>query len=181
MSRVAGVVVAACLAGLPVLAGQQLPDALLRAAFLLNFARYTEWPAAALAPGAAVAICVDDEAVFTALRDAVDGKSIGDRAVTAQRLLAATGAERCHVAYLRKVTASDATRLFPALADAHVFVVVDDAVAWRAGAVAHVFAEGRRLRFAISLPHARRAGLQLSSRLLSVAVVHRTPDADPRR
>ncbi len=46
---------------------QQLPDASLRAAYLFNFARYTEWPAAALPANAPLTICTDDDAVGAGL------------------------------------------------------------------------------------------------------------------
>ena len=175
MVRVAGLLVAACLAGVPVLARQQLPDATLRAGFLFNFARFTEWPAGTLGPGAPLSICVEHQVVFTALREAVTGKSIGNHPIVAlRRADGQAEGRRCHVAYFGGAPEADTDRRFAALAQAHVFTVGDSAAALRDGAVAHFFIEKRRLRFAISLPNASRAGLTLSSRLLSVAVVHRT-------
>lgn len=181
MLRVGSVVVATCLAGLAVLGAQQLPDASLRAAFLFNFARFTEWPAPALPLGESLRICVDDLAVFDALRESFEGKSTGNHVVTATRLTTPGSTGRCHVAYLSRLPKTGAERLFADLSGAHVLTVGDDAAALRAGAVAHFFVENRRLRFAVSLPHMSRAALQLSSRLLSLAVIHRTPDADTPR
>lgn len=160
---------------------QQLPDASLRAAFLFNFARYTEWPAAALPPTAPLTICTDDDAVGAALEEAVIGKSINSHPMHVRRRAGAADARQCQVMYLRRLSAAEAKRLRPAFASANVFTVVDSAELMRAGAVAHFFVEDRRLRFAIHLPHATSAGLQLSSRLLSLAVVHRRPDAETTR
>lgn len=160
---------------------QQLPDASLRAAFLFNFARYTEWPATALPPNAALTICTDDDAVFAALKEAVTDKSINNHPLAARQLSRATDGRGCQVAYLRRLSAAEAKRLGPDFASARVLTVVDSAEVMRAGAVAHFFVQDRRLRFAIHLPHATSAGLQLSSRLLSLAVVHRRPDAEATR
>lgn len=162
-------------------ATQQLPDASLRAAFLFNFARYTEWPATALPANASLTICTDDATVFAALKEAVTDKSINDHPLSARQLSDSRTAVDCHVAYLRRLSASDAKRLRNGLAGAHVFTVADSEGVMRAGTVAHFFIEDRRLRFAIHLPHATSAGLQLSSRLLSLAVVHRRPDAEATR
>lgn len=175
MLRVGLFVMATCLAAVPLLGSQQLPDASLRAAFLFNFARFTEWPAAALPPDGPLVICTDDQAVFDALRGSFAGKSTGKHLVATARLAEPGGAGRCHVAYLRRVPAAGAERLFADLSGAHVLTVGDDAAALRAGAVVHFFVEDRRLRFAVSLPNMSRAGLQLSSRLLSLAVIHRAP------
>lgn len=162
-------------------ATQQLPDASLRAAFLFNFARYTEWPATALPAKAPLTICTDDETVFAALEAAVTDKAINNHPLRARRLSSPADARSCQIAYLRRMTSAEATRLRPGFVAAHVFTVVDSAEVMRAGAVAHFFVEDRRLRFAIHLPHATSAGLQLSSRLLSLAVVHRRPDAEASR
>ena len=160
---------------------QQLPDASLRAAYLFNFARYTEWPATALPTNAALTICTDDEAVGAALTEAVTGKSINNHPLAARHLAGAADAKGCQVTYLRRLSVAEVRRLSPGFASASVFTVVDSAELMRAGAVAHFFIEDRRLRFAIHLPHATSAGLQLSSRLLSLAVVHRRPDAEATR
>lgn len=179
--RVVGVVVACLVLTTTSPAMQQLPDASLRAAFLFNFARYTEWPAAALPPSAPLTICTDDAAVGAALEEAVTGKSINNRLLATRRLAGSDDVKGCHIAYLRRLSAAEAKRLSPGFASTHVFTVVDSADVMRAGAVAHFFIEDRRLRFAVHLPHATSAGLQLSSRLLSLAVVHRRPDAETTR
>lgn len=160
---------------------QQLPDASLRAAYLFNFARYTEWPAAALPPAAPLTICTDDEAVGAALKEAVTGKSVDNHPLAARQVSGAADAKGCQVTYLRRLSVADAKRLGPGFASANVFTVVDSAEVMRAGTVAHFFVEDRRLRFAVHLPHATNAGLQLSSRLLALAVVHRRPDAETTR
>lgn len=160
---------------------QQLPDASLRAAYLFNFARYTEWPSTALPPTAPLTICTDDAAIFAALREAVIDKSINGHPLAAKQLAEARAAADCQVAYLKHLSTSDARRLRLGLAGAHVFTVADSEDVMRAGTVAHFFVENRRLRFAIHMPHATTAGLQLSSRLLSLAVVHRRPDAEATR
>jgi hypothetical protein len=101
--------------------------------------------------------------------------------LAARQLTAAADAKGCQVAYLRRMSTADTKRLRSSFTSAHVLTVVDSAELMRAGAVAHFFVEDRRLRFAIHLPHATSAGLQLSSRLLSLAVVHRSPDVQATR
>lgn len=179
-TRVAAAVVAYTVLAASPAAMQQLPDASLRAAFLFNFARYTEWPAAALAPAATLTICTDDAAVFAALKDAVVGKSINDHPLAA-RQISGTETKGCHVAYLRRLPVADARRLAPGLAASNVLSVVDSADVLHAGAVAQFFIEDRRLRFAVHLPHATNAGLQMSSRLLSLAVIIKGPHAETPR
>ena len=173
-ARTASVVVVFCLATLAPVVSQQLPDASLRAAYLFNFATFTGWPVGALAPGAPLSICTDDEAVFLALRDGVDGKLVGDHAITSRRLASPDDARRCHIEY-RRLPVADGKRLFGELTRAHVLTITDNTGDLRDGSIAQFFIEGRRLRFAIHVTNAERAGLRISSRLLALAVIHRTP------
>lgn len=154
-------------------APQQLPDATLRAAFLYNFARFTTWPVAVLPAGAPLNICTDDDRVLAALRETVAGKPIENHAVEPIAWSASDDGRRCHVAYLRRAQGAAQARVFGALATTSVLTVGDDVDAMNAGAVVHFFVEDRRLRFAVHMPSASRAGLQLSSRLLALAVVHK--------
>jgi YfiR/HmsC-like len=61
LSKLLAIMVAGCLScPLPALAQKSSTAAALRAAFLYNFTKFTEWPADVLAPGQRLALCVAD-------------------------------------------------------------------------------------------------------------------------
>ena len=144
----------------------------LKAAFLYNFAKFTEWPADALGPGSPLGVCTTDEAVFDQLVKSTAGRSIGDHQVAARRVAADDASLRgCHVLYIPDLDATGTARLLEALKDAAVLTVGDGEAFVKFGGVAGLFVENGQMRFAIGVESARRARLELSSKLLSLAKI----------
>lgn len=144
-----------------------------KAAFLLNFARLVRWPPRAQ-PGPSqplvIAVTGDDEVVKALARDIGDAR-VGDRAVAVRGIASAeelSGAQMLFVSGQAPAAADawiDAARAHPVL-----LVGESEGFARRGGEI-NFFREGGRLRFEINLEAARRAGLQISSRLLRLAVL----------
>ncbi len=146
-----------------------------KAAFLYNFAKFIAWPDKSFAdPGAPFAFCVLGADPFgRTLDDALQGKTIGSHPVTLARLQDATEARRCQMVF---VSSSESRRL-PEIEDrlrgASVLLVGDFPGFADAGGALQFIIEDNRVRFLINTDAAQRAGLRLSSKLLSVArVVH---------
>jgi hypothetical protein len=142
----------------------------LKAAFLYNFAKFTAWPTEVLAAGAPLVVCSTDAAVFDQLARTTAGRSIGAHAIDVRQVSVDAAAIRaCHVAYVSEVDATRAAQLADALKSAPVLTVGDSEEFVRLGGIAGLFVESGQMRFAISVERARRAGLELSSKLLNLA------------
>lgn len=142
-----------------------------RAAFLYNFARYTEWPEEAL--GAA-----DDPFVIAVLGEDPFGKDL-DRTLKDKRLherpvvvrraerLAELG--RVHVLYVGASERPRLTKLLEELRERPVLCVsdLDDFV--RVGGVARFVPVDGRIHFQIDDTTAARRGLRISSHLLKLS------------
>ena len=146
-----------------------------KAAFLYNFAKFIDWPNGSFAdPSAPFAICVLGLDPFGhTLDDALQGKMIGSHPVTLARLQDATEAKRCQMVF---VSSSERRRL-PEIEDelrgSNVLLVGEFPGFAGAGGALQFIIEENRVRFLINTDAAQRAGLRLSSKLLSVArVVH---------
>lgn len=155
---------------------QDVSEPALKAAFLFNFAKFTEWPAAALPAGAPIRICVTDDAVADALGGTVAGKTIDSHPlalarVTAPRSPADEVLRTCALAYVTGLDARGAEATVASVQAAPVFTVSDYENFAALGGVANFLIEGNRMRFAINPAAAERAGLHLSSQLLAVARV----------
>ena len=75
------------------------PDADVKAAFLFNFAKFTEWPA--LASDAPITACsVGDEGVAAALAETVRGRNISGHALEVSRPQDSTTWRTCHLLFL---------------------------------------------------------------------------------
>lgn len=139
----------------------------LKAGYLFNFLKFVEWPA--LAPADTLTICfLGDSGVYAEFSERLDGKLLGERRLVAQRFAAAGQLAACQALYI------DAEQL-AAIPDLIVgsppaLLTVSDAPDFLAnGGIIALFADGKQLRFRISIDNAQRANLRISSRLLQLA------------
>ena len=151
-------------------AAEPAREYLIKAAFVYNFAKFTEWPAAALPDDSAVRICVLGEDPFGPALQTIDGKSIKGRALVVQRIAAAEDAPGCHVVF---VSASEQERLagiLQALGGQPILTIADIPDFTRAGGIITLKTnKQQQVRFEINVAVAKRAGLRLSARLLNLA------------
>ncbi len=106
-------------------AAQDVTEPALKAAYIYNFAKFTEWPADA--SGEPLVMCVvGDAAIGEALERAVKGRTLAGQSVGVSQS-AADGQPRgrCHILYVSGVTASQAAKLVAALGDAPVLTISD--------------------------------------------------------
>ena len=144
----------------------------LKAALLLNFARFAEWPG--IAPDAPVVLCVfGDDRVAGALGVVVQGRSVDGHAVRVSTVLLEEPLAPCHLLF---ISGSDSRRAAPVVEGARalpVLTVSDGEHFSKADGMIELFEDGGRMRFAINVDAVQRSRVRLSSRLLSLAKVVR--------
>jgi hypothetical protein len=140
-----------------------------KAAFLLNFTRFVEWPPAAFAqPDSPLAICVlGDDPFGGILEQVVQGESVRGRSVEVLRMRRAPVPKTCHVLFVSR-SEKDAGAVLSAVGPG-VLTVSDRELFLREGGMIAFVLEDRRVRFDVSQRAALRASLSMSSRLLAVA------------
>ena len=156
----------------PALFGQETSGPLeyqVKAAFLLNFTKFIEWPASAFRqPDSPVSICILGADPFGgALDQMVSGELVNGRKVVTQRIRTAPPPQLCQALFVGGPQ-KDAGKLLPALGPAVLTVGEGESFIRDGGMIAFVI-ENRRVRFEINQATAENAGLKLSSKLLSVA------------
>ncbi|MDC8759979.1 YfiR family protein [Janthinobacterium fluminis] len=145
---------------------QAVPEYDLKAAFVFNFAVFTDWPPDALPSGAAMTICVYQgntlQPALTALSDKlVNGHKVGVRA-----LGGAASLRGCQILVLDSQDRERWSQVRRELAGASVLTVSDD----RADGMAIALSvENKRIGFDVDLAVLRQARLTLSSKLLRLA------------
>ena len=142
-----------------------------KAAFLLNFAKFTEWPPdSPQAVAESVSICVfGDDPFGLALDKTVEGRLVGGRPIVLRRYRSLADVEPCHVLFIAKPESERLPLVFARLGGQPVITVGESEGFTRRGGVIELSVENNRARFEINLRVAERLGLGLSSRLLAVA------------
>lgn len=146
---------------------QPVGDSELKAAFVFNFAVFTQWPQDALAGGTPLLLCASPgNAMLGALGQLNDKLVNGHRIALRPALAPVRG---CHVLVLDRADRERWAQLKHELAGAPVLTVSDDRVISADGAVIGLSADERRIGFDVDLGAARLARLNLSSKLLRLA------------
>ena len=142
----------------------------MKAAYLYNFVKFSEWPADAGAPDIPLTLCVlGDDAVQIQLEQAVKGHKVGGHPLNVIRISIDGALRSCHILYVTGLDRRRSMQLIALVKDAPVFTVSDFDAFATLGGVSQLFVENGKLRFAINPASAQRARLRLSSKLLALA------------
>jgi hypothetical protein len=162
-------VLAAAGAG-PLAQSATAPD--VKAAFLYNFAKFTEWPSDVLTASAPLSLCViDDAKLVRALEEATAGRDVEGHTLVVRKITFDGPVRSCHLLFANGLDAKRSTRLIETLKGAPVLAVSDLESFAIAGGTINFFLEDGRMRFAVNLEATQRARLRLSSKLLSLAKI----------
>jgi hypothetical protein len=152
-------------------AGPAVDEYRVKAAFLLNFARFIEWPATAFkSADEPISVCVLGKNPFgSALEDAVRGKAVGGRSFVVRQVSSAQEANPCHILFVEVSKQSQLRQLFEDLKGFSILTVGDTEDFTANGGVITFKLKDARVRFEIAVGAAERANLRISSKLLSLA------------
>lgn len=144
------------------------PEYAVKAAYIYNFAMFTEWPTDTLPEGAPIAICARAD---HPLRSALD--SLAEKTVKGRRLLIrswdrAAASRDCQVLVLDG-SDRESWKAWKSQAGQTGVLSIGDDSAGLPGTVIQLAVEDGRLRFSVQSSAARQAGLVLSARLLGLA------------
>jgi hypothetical protein len=147
------------------------------AAYLSNFGRFVEWPRTAVPANEPFLVCVLGPDPFGPILDgALKGEGINGAQMAARRVTGPEEAATCRVLFVSASKDAQLKDILAALGTSSILTVSDMAGFTRRGGMIQFVLEGDRVRFEINIAAAKRAGLNLSSQLLKLAVaVRRAP------
>jgi hypothetical protein len=140
-----------------------------KAAFVLNFTKFVEWPAGALPDSrSTLEICILGKDPFgRALDEVVQGEAVNGHRLTVRRISQPPVPPTCQVLFIDSEV-KEVPKLLVGLPAGILTIGEGDRFAREGGMIALVL-DNRRVRFDINPAAAEHSGLKLSSRLLSVA------------
>jgi hypothetical protein len=140
-----------------------------KAAFLLNFTKFVQWPASTFESASApFRICVLGADPFGgALDEVAQGESVAGRRVEVQRLQKPPAPKACQILFV-SASEKDVRTALTAIGPGVLTVGETPGFLGDGGIIAFIL-ENRRVRFDIDAAAAAAAGLSVSSRLLTVA------------
>jgi hypothetical protein len=146
-----------------------------KAAFLLNFAKFIEWPADVFQDERTpISVCVFLYDPFgRSLDDILQGKIINNRQVVARRITEVTELNACQIVFVGEREEKRLPEVLNRLKGSSVLVIGETGTFAERGGGIQFFLEDHRLRFAVNVDAVRKARLNVSSKLLALAkIVH---------
>ncbi|MDX2185631.1 MAG: YfiR family protein [Opitutaceae bacterium] len=141
-----------------------------KAAYLVNFAKFTTWPNQQANPQMPLVIGVaDDREVEEFLFKLIAGQKIQEHPLRVRRVMSDSDLAGCHIVYFGDVLAGDLVRMIETIANGPVLTVSSAQGFLEKGGMVGFYSENKNLRFEIDSARTAESGLVLSSRLLALA------------
>ena len=143
----------------------------IKAAFLLHFSRFVEWPASAFAASdAPLFICVlGDDPFGPVLEQIVRNETVGTHPIAVERYRLAGNLDRCHILFVARSAEPLQRQILGQVQGKSILTVSeDDEFARRGGVIGFVTVNGK-VKLQVNRSSAQRADLRISSKLLRLA------------
>ena len=143
-----------------------LPEYRLKAAFLYNFAVFTEWPGDL---GNTLNLCIVGRDPFGKDIDELQGKAVGERSLAVLRKASGEPLKNCQVVFIAESAIAGLPKMLDELRDRPVLTVADCTAAVGQNVALNMSVVQNKVTFEANLQAARAARLNLSSKLLRLA------------
>jgi hypothetical protein len=158
----------------PRLVAQVVPEEyLLKAAFMFQFPQFVEWPSAIWQDARNVQLCVVEPNPFgSELEHLIRGEALNGRPLAAKEIFGADELAGCHLLFVSQ-RSGDPSAVLRATAGHPVLTVGEAEDFLESGGIIALKMVDGKVRFEIHAANAQKAGLRISSQLLSLALAVR--------
>lgn len=141
-----------------------------KAAFLYHFGAFVEWPPGAEPQDAITIAVLGAPAVVGELEEILPGRTVQNRPVEVREIESIDALGGAQILFIGESESARLPQLLEVVRGKPVLIVTQSDDGLDDGAVINFALVDRRVRFEVSLPAAEQAGLELSSRLLAIAL-----------
>jgi len=165
----AGAMVITVLATAPVLAEHGAQEYHVKAAFLYNFTRFIEWPQEAASENPVMPVCVIGKDPFGTALDIITGKEARGRKLVVRRYRFGEPIDECAVVFFGAGGKEQVGKMLDELRGRSVLTISEQEGFAASGGIIEFFIAHNKVRFRINQQAAKRAKLEISSKLLRLA------------
>ena len=140
----------------------------IKAAFLYNFSRFVVWPDTALRDRTEFSLCTLGNTLIEEQLDTLNGKTVHSKTLVIKRLNKPEDTLNCQLVFIGQTDRFDETLRM--LKEQPVLTVSDTPAFTEKGGMIQFKLVDNKVRFRINVDAARTAGLEISSKLLSLAI-----------
>jgi len=148
------------------------PEHKIKAAFIYNFARFVEWPTAPAGTPIRVGV-VGTDRVVSVVREAIDGRLVGDRPVVVEKVTREEDGKNHEVLYVSGNNAAAARRFVSPATGRPVLTITEVDRFLSVGSLVNFFIAEDSVRFAVNADELDKAAIKVSSQMLQFAAIVR--------
>jgi hypothetical protein len=148
---------------------QQPTETGVKAGFIFNFVKFTQWSDIREDNGAPLLICALGADPLDGQLALLNGRQVRNRVIEIRQRTSAGEWRNCDALYLADSDAGRVEAVIRGVAGARVLTIGDLPGFVQAGGMIGLRIEEKRMRFDVNLVAAQRAGLKLSSQMLKLA------------
>ena len=160
--------------GTPAVAhASRLQAAAVKAALVLNFAKFTTWPVDAFSgPDAPIELLVFGDAAHIEAFAGIDGRAVGMRKIRVRLMKSGQSADNCHMMFFdQSVDRARLTSILAETAKRPVLTIGERPDFIQSGGIINLFNKNERFHFEIRPAAANMRDIKISSRLLKLAII----------
>lgn len=158
-----------CLTGPGQAWAQNASEAAVKAGFLFNFVKFTQWPNAKEGDRSPLLICAVDPAPLEGQLEMLKGRAVGARSIEVRTQVPASEWKNCQVLFFSGWDTSRMDSAIRSLGNAPVLTIGDAPGFVQVNGMIGMRLDDNRVRFDVHLGAAQRAGLQLTSQMVQLA------------
>lgn len=145
-------------------------EAAIKTAYLYNFAKFTEWPSAAFINSTApLNLCIIGRSELGGQVSSLEGKSAQGHDISIKRINSLNEGNECHILLVANIERRQLSDLTHSLSKTPILTVSDLEGFASMGGMLGLITVDERVQFEANPDAARKAGLKISSQLLSLA------------
>jgi hypothetical protein len=162
----------------PGLGAEAMSEYELKAAFLVNFAKFIDWPEPAFASSAAALVIgvVGTDPFGSDLDEAIKGRQIGTHPIVAKRIDWRDDMSHFQLIFIGVSEKRSLSSILRRLDSSTAVTVSDIDHFCDAGGIIAFVAKNNQIRFEVNVEAAQKRNLKISSKLLSLALIHKSGD-----
>lgn len=142
-----------------------------KAAFLLNFAKFTTWPASSWNEASRLKLCIIGKDPFGSALQGVEDKQVAGKNVVLDRAASFTQAENtCHLLFISKSEQGQIDRIVKTYSGKPIVTVSDIEGFAAAGGMFELKSKDGRMSFIINNTKAKENNIHISASLLNLAI-----------
>ena len=148
---------------------QTLNEYQVKAAFILNFAKFVDWPGDSFSDGGSLVVGIVGEDPFRGALDQLSGNTINGRRLVIRRLKATDNLRVCQILFVGSSERNRLGKIIESLKGASVLTIGELPQFTQVGGVIKFIIQDNKVRFEINTGAAGQARLRISSKLLALS------------